>query len=125
MRATGSREPAPRACFHQACRSCRTGPENNTRQLVFLVLLHAASYLVSEIQEDRTALEDGQILVAMINETWNAAVGVDIGSVVCILDRALALTESKGNGVVLETKVLQGNGSLDSVGSRTYASRER
>ena len=47
----------------------------NIRQLIFLVLLHAASYLFSKVLKDSTTLKDGKILVAMVNETWNGHCG--------------------------------------------------
>ena len=50
----------------------------NMRRLIFLVLLHAASYIFSKVLKDSTTLKDGKILVAMINETWNTAIGVDL-----------------------------------------------
>ena len=50
----------------------------NIRQLSFLVLLHAGSYLFSKVLKDSTTLKDGKILVAMVNETWNTVIGVDL-----------------------------------------------
>lgn len=65
-----------------------------------LRLSGSASYLVCQVAEDGGTLEDSELVVAVVNETGNTSVGVDLGGVFGILDGALAFTEAQRHGVV-------------------------
>ena len=46
-----------------------------------LRLSGSASYLVCQVAEDGGTLEDSELAVAVVNETGNTSVGVDLGGI--------------------------------------------